>query len=121
MSRDIFVIALSQLCPPGLGFEIHNESCYENVVWVNNNNIEVPSKDVVMNKVKELEVSELMRTTRIKRNKLLSQTDKFMIVDYPITDEQRTAMREYRQILRDLPQNNTTTIPESPFEISTSI
>ena len=44
---------------------------------------------------------------RAVRNQYLEQTDKFMIVDYPITDDERELYRQYRVYLRDytLPEN----------------
>ena len=44
---------------------------------------------------------------RAIRNQYLEQTDKYMITDYPITDEERELYRQYRTYLRDytLPEN----------------
>ena len=38
---------------------------------------------------------------RAVRNNYLEQTDDFMIVDYPITDDERGLYRQYRVYLRD--------------------
>ena len=38
---------------------------------------------------------------RSVRNQYLKQTDKFMIVDYPITDDERELYKQYRTYLRD--------------------
>ena len=46
----------------------------------------------------ESQVSEL----KAKRNALLAETDIYMISDYPITTEQKTAWQTYRQALRDM-------------------
>ena len=35
------------------------------------------------------------------RNELLNQTDRFLFSDYPITEEQRQEVINYRQLLRD--------------------
>lgn len=43
---------------------------------------------------------------REQRNKLLNETDKYMTVDYPITDELRNALKDYRQTLRNLPEQD---------------
>ena len=40
---------------------------------------------------------------RIKRNRLLAQTDWTQILDNALTQTQRTAWQAYRQALRDLP------------------
>lgn len=39
---------------------------------------------------------------RNKRNAILSSTDVYMILDYPISDEQRSQLIEYRKLLRDI-------------------
>lgn len=43
---------------------------------------------------------------REQRNKLLDETDKYMTADYPITDELRNALKDYRQSLRNLPEQD---------------
>lgn len=51
-------------------------------------------------------VTEEAKATLIRssRNTLLDNTDKYMAIDYPITEECRAAFREYRQALRDIPE-----------------
>jgi len=46
----------------------------------------------------ELEVSQL----RAERNAKLAETDVYMVSDFPITTEQKTAWQTYRQALRDM-------------------
>ena len=41
---------------------------------------------------------------RAVRNQYLKQTDEFMIVDYPITDEERELYKQYRTYLRTYPE-----------------
>ena len=41
---------------------------------------------------------------RAVRNQYLEQTDKFMITDYPITDEERELYKQYREYLRTYPE-----------------
>lgn len=43
---------------------------------------------------------------RDERDALLSETDKYMTLDYPITDESKQLLREYRQALRDIPDQD---------------
>jgi hypothetical protein len=64
---------------------------------------------------------------RLYRNKALSETDKYMIADYPISNENKQIMLTYRQTLRDLPSTFTGQtldfsqvrflIPPNPFEL----
>lgn len=48
----------------------------------------------------EPETDKQARVREIRDN-LLEQTDKYMIVDFPISDEDREAIKQYRQYLRD--------------------
>ena len=41
---------------------------------------------------------------RSVRNQYLKQTDKYMITDYPITDEERELYKQYRTYLRTYPE-----------------
>ena len=49
-------------------------------------------------------IDELSAQKRAERDNLLAQTDKYMLPDYPITDEEREQYKAYRQYLRDLPE-----------------
>lgn len=49
---------------------------------------------------------------RNKRDKLLIECDKYMLPDFPITEEKRSEWASYRQALRDLPE--VTGDPTSP-------
>ena len=49
----------------------------------------------------EKPVEELQAQVRAVRNQYLKQTDEFMIVDYPITDDERELYKQYRTYLRD--------------------
>lgn len=42
---------------------------------------------------------------RLVRDGYLKDTDLFMLIDYPITEERRAVIRAYRQYLRDLPDS----------------
>ena len=46
-----------------------------------------------------------MEEIRTIRNNFLLQTDKYIISDYPISTEQKNSILNYRQQIRDLPQN----------------
>lgn len=43
---------------------------------------------------------------RAERNEFLDMTDKYMISDFPITDEEREKYKAYRTYLRDLPASD---------------
>lgn len=49
-------------------------------------------------------IEELSNEIRRNRERELNVTDRYMTLDYPISDEDRNALRAYRQALRDVPQ-----------------
>ena len=55
-------------------------------------------------KASEKTTEELAQEKRAERDNLLAQTDKYMLPDFPITDEEREQYKAYRQYLRDLPE-----------------
>ena len=48
------------------------------------------------------------------RNRLLAESDKYVLVDFPITPENLELIKQYRRELRDF-TNNDYIIPEKPF------
>ena len=46
-------------------------------------------------------IEQRKEQVRAVRNQYFEQTDKFMIADYPISDEERELYRQYREYLRD--------------------
>ena len=51
--------------------------------------------------VSDKAIEQKKAQVRAVRNQYLKQTDEFMIVDYPITDEERELYKQYRTYLRD--------------------
>ena len=56
----------------------------------------------------EKPIEEKEAEVRAVRNQYLEQTDKFMITDYPITDDERELYKQYRAYLRDYPEISET-------------
>lgn len=52
-------------------------------------------------KMPEKTVEQKQAEVRAIRNRYLEETDKYMIADYPITDEEREQYKAYRVYLRD--------------------
>ena len=46
-------------------------------------------------------IEQRKEQVRAVRNQYLEQTDKVMLVDYPITDDERELYKKYREYLRD--------------------
>ncbi len=53
--------------------------------------------------ISELDISVSIK--RAERDLILANTDKYMISDFPICEEERQKMISYRQYLRDVPQS----------------
>lgn len=52
----------------------------------------------------EAELVSKQKIIRDQRDSLLDETDKYMTMDYPISDSKRDEIKIYRQSLRDVPQ-----------------
>lgn len=59
-----------------------------------------------MNIYEELNILNNKIALKNKRNKILGETDKYLLSDFPITPEQLIIIKEYRQLLRDFTNNN---------------
>ena len=49
-------------------------------------------------------IEQRKEQVRSVRNQYLEQTDKYMIADYPIADEERELYKQYREYLRTYPE-----------------
>lgn len=75
---------------------------YNQLTWLSPN-IPKPTLAEVNAKVAELKAAEPMRLLRVERDRLIAETDWWVLPDRTPTDEQLA----YRQALRDLPDNST--------------
>lgn len=80
----------------------------ETAVWCNENNATLEEIEPENGKrrfqvkvIPELTIEEKQNQIRFVRNQYLSDTDKFMIVDFPISKEEKTNYKSYRQYLLD--------------------
>ena len=81
---------------------------YDSLVWLFPDSCPKPSREVVENKLAELNTAGHLANLRDERDKRLSETDWMANSDVTMSD----AWRTYRQALRDLPAN--TTDPANP-------
>lgn len=58
------------------------------------------------------QLEQLSSEARMKRNQLLLETDYLVNGDYPISKSEKTAVKQYRQALRDITSQN-----EFPYNI----
>ncbi len=59
---------------------------------------------------------KLKDSIREERNKLLDDTDRFLVPDRPATEEQREELIVYRQALRNLPETISLENPDFPVK-----
>lgn len=57
----------------------------------------------ILNKLIQNQNNKPMNKLRQIRNLMLQSTDKYVLPDYPLTDEKRTEILNYRTTLRNLP------------------
>ena len=68
-----------------------------------------PTEEEITAKIAELQAAEPMRLLRIERDRLIQQTDWWVLPDRTATPAQLA----YRQALRDLPANSTPALDEN--------
>ena len=97
---DIFKAILN--IRPGARFAVSG-NCYDGIEWneppVSEGGQKKPTKAEVESKIEELKAAEPMRLLRIERDRLISETDWWVLPDRTPTPEQLS----YRQELRELP------------------
>jgi hypothetical protein len=96
-------------------WKIENDSTiYENIFWISTD-IEKPTKNDLDSKYEELKIKEAMRLLRVERDRLIAETDWWVLPDRTPTAEQLA----YRQALRDLPDTSSPVLdPTSRIGIS---
>ena len=67
--------------------------------------------------VDEMAMLEMRRI----RDGLLKETDKYTVSDFPMSDEERTALTQYRQELRDLPSTQEPMFQEDGGQVLRNI
>ena len=104
--------ALNKLAP-GAQWAINAED-YNQLEWLSTD-IPKPTRAQVEAKIEELKAAEPMKRLRKERDRLIAETDWWVLPDRTPTDEQLA----YRQALRDLPDTATPVLdPTSPLGIS---
>lgn len=80
-------------------------------IWDNRDNLEIAEYEGLSDEI-------LATQIRAKRDSLLNQTDYLMMPDYPVSDDNRKLIKEYRQALRDITEQDgfpqSVTFPQMP-------
>ena len=96
--KDNKIIGVSEQEPVLLdNYEVQedNEHSVSDYMQINGQFVLTSSDEVIEQKKDDV---------RAVRNQYLEQTDKYMIADYPITDEERELYKQYRTYLRTYPE-----------------
>ena len=105
MSYDI--VTAINLLAPGATWSI-NADDYNQIIW-ESPDILKPTLAEVNAKIEELKAAEPMRLLRKERDRLIAETDWWVLPDRTPTDEQLA----YRQALRNLPDTATPVLDSS--------
>ena len=83
--------------------EMTNAQYADLAVYCNKNGLIIEDKGDYLEAVNPPEPSDEEKQAQVRsvRNMYLEETDKYMIADYPITDEEREQYKAYRAYLRD--------------------
>lgn len=83
-----------------------NKEYADLAVYCNRNGLIIEDKGDYLEAVNPPEQSTEDKQAQVRavRNQYLAQTDKFMIVDYPISDDERELYKQYRVYLRTYPE-----------------
>lgn len=92
--------ALLELAPGAQWSCVNND--YNQLTWLSQDILR-PTREQVYSKIEELKAAEPMRLLRVERDRLIAETDWWVLPDRTPTDEQLA----YRQALRDLPSTAT--------------
>ena len=95
------IVTAINLLAPGATWSI-NADDYDQIIW-ETPEIPKPTKAQVDAKIAELQAAEPMRLLRIERDRLIAETDWWVLPDRTASEAQLA----YRQALRDLPDNST--------------
>lgn len=92
---------INQLCPDSI-FSI-NENDYSTLSWSVNNTLNKPTESEIITKNNEMINIMAYDFLRIERNKLLEESDKYSLSDYPHVNETiRNQWLSYRTSLRNI-------------------
>lgn len=80
----------------------------EAAIWCNQHEavIEKVGTQYIIRALTPPSTEEKALLLRQKRNLMLAETDKYMIEDFPISEDLKSALKSYRQTLRDITLQN---------------
>lgn len=85
-----------------IGYELDKVNYTQGAIWCNENNAQINPETWVIEKIPEPTQEELAEEKRADRDRLLNDSDKRMLPDFPISAEEKELWLFYRQYLRDI-------------------
>ena len=91
-----------------IGDVLTRENYTQGAEWANSNNAEINliNGEYIIVAKSQQSAELLQQEVRIIRDLYLTETDKTMLVDFPISEEEREKYKAYRKYLRDYTENN---------------
>lgn len=102
------LIEVLEILRPNAAYSIDESASEQVVLYSEDNELAYPSESELLAKSAEIPSIQAFKSLRVKRNRLLAETDYLALSDVTLSAE----MAEYRQALRDLPAN--TSDPANP-------
>lgn len=85
-----------------IGDKLSKENYTQGAIWCNENGCVINSETWVIEAIPEPTEEELVFQKRADRDRLLNDSDKRMLPDFPISAEEKELWLLYRQYLRDI-------------------
>ncbi len=91
-----------------------NQNDYSTLIWNDSNTTSKPTEEEIINKTNEILSEYSYDVLRYERNKLLENSDKYVLHDFPHnSDEKKQEWLTYRQQLRDITTTQTPSLDSS--------
>ena len=104
-----------QALTPGAEWVLRGSE-YSGLEWIDGHGYDKPTQSALTAKIAELDGAEAMKLLRIERDKRLAKDDWKVIKAKETGSNLSTALKTYRQALRDLPSTATPTL-NSNYEL----
>ena len=120
-TTDFYYSKMLSLAYPGAGWSLLDITDFQTLAWDSSNSLPQPTLPEVLVQLESVKPLEAIRLLREKRNKILVESDRYALPDFPhLNEATKQAFLSYRQALRDVMQNNTPTLVATTLELDES-
>jgi len=103
--REPYIISALLALKPGAEWTTRGDN-YSDLEWLDKSQTK-PTEEEINAKIAELKTAEPMKLLREERNKRIADTDWTQLKDITLDSIREKNWKEYRQALRDLPNDST--------------